>query len=81
MATARTGLKSLRRVWGPPGLVNSARSYGRQGKLNDVFIVSSVRTPIGSFRGSLAPLPATRLGSIAIKEAIERAQIAPEQVS
>ena len=36
-------------------------------------IVSAVRTPIGSFLSSLAEVPATRLGSIAIKEAVSRA--------
>lgn len=36
-------------------------------------IASAVRTPIGSFQGSLASLPATKLGSIAIKGAIDRA--------
>ena len=38
----------------------------------DVFIVSAVRTPIGSFRSSLASIPASRLGSIAIKECLEK---------
>lgn len=36
-------------------------------------IASAVRTPIGSFQGSLASLPATKLGSIAIKGAIDKA--------
>lgn len=36
-------------------------------------IVSAVRTPIGSFRSSLASVPATQLGSVAIKAAVERA--------
>lgn len=36
-------------------------------------IASAVRTPIGSFQGSLASLPASKLGSIAIKGAITRA--------
>lgn len=36
-------------------------------------IASAVRTPIGSFQGSLASLPASKLGSIAIKGAIARA--------
>lgn len=36
-------------------------------------IASAVRTPIGSFQGSLSSLPATKLGSIAIKGAIDRA--------
>ncbi|XP_002734348.1 acetyl-CoA acetyltransferase, mitochondrial-like [Saccoglossus kowalevskii] len=48
--------------------------------LNDVVIVSAVRTPIGSFRSSLSSVPAPRLGSIAIKNAVEKAGIAPEEV-
>lgn len=36
-------------------------------------IASAARTPIGSFQGSLSSLPATKLGSIAIKGAIDRA--------
>lgn len=43
--------------------------------LNDVFIVSQARTPIGSFRGSLSKVTAPQLGSIAIKAALERANI------
>lgn len=43
--------------------------------MNDVYIVSGARTPIGSFRGSLSALPATKLGSIAIEEAVKRAGI------
>jgi acetyl-CoA C-acetyltransferase len=38
-------------------------------------IVSAVRTPVGSFLGSLSSVPAPRLGGIAIKEAIKRAGI------
>lgn len=48
--------------------------------MNDVFIVSMARTPIGAFSGSLAPLTATQLGSHAIKEAVSRAGIDPEKV-
>ena len=43
-------------------------------------IVSAVRTPVGKFGGSLKDIPAYQLGSIAIKEAIKRAGIKPEQV-
>ena len=43
-------------------------------------IASAVRTPVGSFRGALSSLSATQLGSAAIKAAVERAEIAPEQV-
>lgn len=57
-----------------------SRSYGKGNRPNEVVIVSAVRTPIGSFRGSLASLPATKLGSIAIRAAVERAGIKPEQV-
>lgn len=39
----------------------------------EVVIVSAVRTPMGSFKGSLAAVPATKLGSIAIKGAIDKA--------
>ncbi len=41
----------------------------------EVFIVSAVRTPIGSFGGSLKDISATRLGAIAIKGAVEKAAI------
>lgn len=41
--------------------------------LQEVVIVSAVRTPIGSYKGCLSTVPATRLGSIAIKGAIEKA--------
>lgn len=41
--------------------------------LQEVVIVSAVRTPMGSFKGSLAAVPATKLGSIAIKGAIDKA--------
>lgn len=47
---------------------------------NEVLIASAVRTPVGSFRGSLSSLPASKLGSIAIQAAIEQAGITPEQV-
>ena len=43
--------------------------------MREVFILSAVRTPIGSFGGSLSALSATQLGAIAIKAAIEKAGI------
>jgi acetyl-CoA C-acetyltransferase len=46
----------------------------------DVVIASAARTPIGSFQGSLSPLPATELGGIAIREAVKRAGLQPEQI-
>ncbi|KAK2600043.1 erg10, acetyl-CoA C-acetyltransferase [Conoideocrella luteorostrata] len=48
--------------------------------LPPVYIVSAARTPIGSFLGSLSSLSATQLGSTAIKGAVERAGIKPEDV-
>ncbi len=47
----------------------------------EVYIVSAVRTPIGSFGGVLKDVPATKLGAIAIKAAVERAGIQPGQVN
>lgn len=47
----------------------------------EVYIVAAVRTPMGSFSGSLASIPAPRLGAIAIKEAVKRAGISPEDVT
>jgi acetyl-CoA C-acetyltransferase len=47
----------------------------------EVYIVSAVRTPIGSFGGVLKDMPAPRLGAIAIKAAVERAGIKPDQVN
>ncbi len=45
-----------------------------------VYIVSAVRTPMGSFGGALASLSAPKLGAIAIKEAVKRAGINGDQV-
>lgn len=46
----------------------------------EVYIVSAVRTPIGSFMGSLSSVSTTKLGSIVIKDALSRAKIKPEDV-
>ena len=48
--------------------------------MREVVIVSAARTPIGSFGGSLKDVPVKTLGSIAAKEAIKRAGIAPEDI-
>ncbi|XP_033102605.1 acetyl-CoA acetyltransferase, mitochondrial-like [Anneissia japonica] len=58
-----------------------SRRFTSVAGLNDVVIASAVRTPIGSFGGSLASVPAPRLGTIAIQAAIEKAGIAKEQVN
>lgn len=48
--------------------------------MREVVIVSAVRTPIGSFGGSLSSFSATQLGGIAIKAAVEKAGISPADV-
>ncbi len=48
--------------------------------MKEVVIISAVRTPMGSFGGSLKDLSATKLGAAAIKAAVNRAGIKPEQV-
>jgi len=48
--------------------------------MKEVFIVSAVRTPIGSFMGSLSTVPATKLGSVAIKGALDRIDLSPDKV-
>ncbi|MEP6793804.1 MAG: acetyl-CoA C-acyltransferase [Saprospiraceae bacterium] len=48
--------------------------------MKDVYIVAAVRTPIGSFGGSLSSLSATALGAKAIAGAIAAAKISPDQV-
>ncbi len=45
-----------------------------------VVIVSVARTPMGGFQGDFASLTAPQLGAVAIRSAVERADIAPEQV-
>ena len=46
----------------------------------EVYIISAVRTPIGSFLGGLSSIPATQLGGIAIKGALERSGLKAEQI-
>ena len=46
----------------------------------DVVIVSAARTPVGSFLGGLSSLPASKLGEVAIKAALERAGVRPDEV-
>lgn len=48
--------------------------------MTNVVIVDGVRTPIGTFGGSLANTPASKLGAIVIKSLLERNDVAPEQV-
>lgn len=48
--------------------------------MKEVYIISAVRTPMGSFGGSLKGVPATQLGATAIKGAVAKAGISPAQV-
>ena len=48
--------------------------------MKDIYVVSCCRTAIGSFGGSLKDTPAADLGAVVIKEALNRANVKPEQV-
>ncbi len=47
---------------------------------HDVVIVSAARTPVGAFNGALASQTAAQLGTVALKAAIERAKLSPEDI-
>ena len=49
--------------------------------MKEVYIVSAARTPVGSFGGALAEVSTTQLGAHAVKSAVERAGIKPEDVN
>ncbi|MBK8952917.1 MAG: acetyl-CoA C-acyltransferase [Chitinophagaceae bacterium] len=49
--------------------------------MKEVVIISAVRTPMGSFGGSLKSLSATQLGAVAIKGALQKAGVQPEQIN
>ena len=48
--------------------------------MEEIVIVSGVRTPVGKFQGSLSGLTAPQLGAIAVREAVKRAGVKPEQI-
>jgi acetyl-CoA C-acetyltransferase len=48
--------------------------------VNDVVIASAARTPVGTFGGCFADVPVTKLGTVAIVEALRRANVQPEEV-
>lgn len=48
--------------------------------MKEIVILGGARTPIGSFLGTLSALPAPKLGSIAIKCALENSRVQPEQI-
>jgi acetyl-CoA C-acetyltransferase len=47
---------------------------------HDIVIVSAARTPVGAFNGALASQTAAQLGSVALKAAIERAKLSPDDI-
>ena len=48
--------------------------------MKEVYIVSAVRTAMGSFMGALSTVPATKIGAAAIKGALEKINLNPEEV-
>ena len=48
--------------------------------MRDIYVVNCCRTAVGSFGGSLKDTPATDLGAVVVKEALNRAGVKPEQV-
>ncbi|MCS6932528.1 MAG: acetyl-CoA C-acetyltransferase [Acetobacteraceae bacterium] len=48
--------------------------------MQDIVIASAARTPVGSFNGAFASLPAHALGTVAIRAALDRAGVAPAEV-
>jgi len=49
--------------------------------MQEVYIVGAMRTPMGSFNGSFSTVSATKLGAIAIKAALEKSGVSPDQVN
>src|SRR6185436_9869625 len=67
-------------TWGGRRVDPAGMFLDRRRPMDKPVIVSAVRTPIGRFLGTLSPLPATKLGSIVVAEAVKRAGVAPESV-
>ncbi|CAJ0605494.1 unnamed protein product [Cylicocyclus nassatus] len=65
---------------GRTNMISRKLSLSAAARNKDVYIVGAARTPIGSFRSQLASLSAPELGSIAIKAAVERGRVQPENV-
>src|SRR5689334_14227781 len=59
----------------------SSRAACKEGLMTtDIVIASAARTPIGSFNGAFGSVPAHDLGKAAIKGALDRAKVKPEEV-
>ena len=65
------------------GLISNIRTLHtlKKSNMKEVYIIAAVRTPLGSFGGSLKQFTATQLGAVAIKGAIAKAGVAPELVN
>jgi acetyl-CoA C-acetyltransferase len=50
-------------------------------KLNDIVVISAVRTPMGSFGGSLRDIPSHEIGAVSIREAVRRSAVNPNDIS
>ena len=48
--------------------------------MNEIYLISAVRTPVGSFNGSLSSLSAPQLGGFVIKEAMGRAKVEGKEI-
>src|SRR6266849_2889889 len=66
---------------------DACRSVSREGPRsatmadsNEVVIIAGCRTPIGKFQGSLSDLSAPQIGAVAVREAVKRANLQPQQV-
>ena len=65
------------------GLISNIRTLHtlKKSNMKEIYIIAAVRTPLGSFGGSLKQFTATQLGAVAIKGAIAKAGVAPELVN
>ncbi len=57
-----------------------ANENTRSNPADEAVILSAARTPVGKFQGALSSVPATQLGAIAVKAAVERAGINPNEI-
>jgi acetyl-CoA C-acetyltransferase len=61
-------------------MCDATTNHIRNAVMQDIIIASAARTPIGSFNGAFASLPAHALGAVAIQAALARAGVAPSEV-
>jgi acetyl-CoA C-acetyltransferase len=61
-------------------MCDATTNHIRNAAMQDIIIASAARTPVGSFNGAFASLPAHALGAVAIQAALARAGVAPSEV-